>query len=65
MKFNTKIENYMVNDAIKILNLKLDGLEDKIDDEDIKQLLIFGAKIAEGKYSENYEEVKEEFRKQV
>ena len=65
MKYNTKIENYMVNDVIKILNLNLSGLEDKIDSEDIKQILIYGAKVAEGKYSENYVEVKEEFKKQV
>ena len=65
MKYDTKIENYMVQDVLKILNLNLDGSETKIDDEDIKQILIYGAKIAEGNYSENYDEVKDEFAKQV
>ena len=65
MKYNTKIENYMVNDVIKILNLNLSGLEDKIDSEDIKQILIYGAKISEGDYSDNYDEVKTEFEKQI
>ena len=65
MKYNTKIERYMVTDVLNILNIDLDKLENKIDDEVIKQILIFGAKISEGKYSENYDEVKEEFKKQV
>ena len=65
MKYNTKIENYMVRDVLDILTLNLDGLEDKIDSDDIKQILIYGAKISEGNYSENYDEVKEEFEKQV
>ena len=40
MKYNTKIENYMVRDVFDILKLNLDGLENKIDSDDIKQILI-------------------------
>jgi hypothetical protein len=65
MKYNTKIERYMVTDVLNILNIDLDKLGNKIDDEVIKQILIFGAKISEGGYSKNYDEVKEEFTKQV
>ena len=65
MKHNTKIENHMVNDVLKILNINLDGLEDKIDSDDIKQILVYGAKISQGNYSDNYHEVKAEFEKQV
>ena len=65
MKYNTKIEDYMVRDVLDILKLNLDGLEEKIDSNDIKQILIYGAKISEGNYSNNYDVVKAEFEKQV
>ena len=55
----------MVNDVLKILNINLDGLEDKIDSDDIKQILIYKTKISEGNQSDNYDEVKAEFEKQV